>query len=46
MLSNRIYVISQKPASVKKEFVVNKTDNNDKKMEQVIKLKSEILSLL
>ena len=46
MLSNRIYVISQKPASVKKEFIVNKTDNNDKKMEQVIKLKNEILSLL
>lgn len=46
VLSNRIYVISQKPAIVKKEFIVNKKDYNENKLEYVIKLKKEILSLL
>ena len=43
MLSNRIYLISQKPASIKKEFIINKNNNN---LDEVIKLKNEILSLL
>ena len=43
MLSNRIYLISQKPAIIKKEFIINKNDNN---LDEVIKLKNEILSLL
>lgn len=46
MLSDRIYVISEKPSKIKKEFIVNKNDNKEKKIESIIKLKNEILSLL
>lgn len=43
MLSNRIYIISQKPSIIKNEIVINSIE---KDFEQVAKLKKEILSLL
>lgn len=46
MLSDRIYVISKKPAVVKEEFVVDKDYYNENNLENIIKLKKEILSLL
>ncbi|MGL4912550.1 MAG: ABC transporter ATP-binding protein [Romboutsia sp.] len=46
MLSNRIYVISKKPASIKKEFIIDKDYYNDDNLENIMKLKKEILNLL
>lgn len=45
MLSNRIYVIS-KPSIVKKEFVIDSRKLNEDNLENIIKLKKEIISLL
>lgn len=46
MLSNRIYVISKKPSIVKKEFIIDNRNINEDNLENVIKLKKEIISLL
>ncbi|MDB0439900.1 ABC transporter ATP-binding protein [Clostridioides difficile] len=46
MLSNRIYVISKKPSIVKKEFIIDNRNINQDNLENVIKLKKEIISLL
>ncbi|RRH40369.1 ATP-binding cassette domain-containing protein, partial [Clostridioides difficile] len=46
MLSNRIYVISKKPSIVKKEFVIDSRKLNEDNLENIIKLKKEIISLL
>ncbi|HSQ89752.1 ABC transporter ATP-binding protein [Romboutsia sp.] len=46
MLSDRIYVISKKPAVVKKEFIIDKNYYNDDNLENIIKLKKDIVSLL
>ncbi|WP_246918514.1 ABC transporter ATP-binding protein [Clostridioides difficile] len=46
MLSNRIYVISKKPSIVKKEFVIDSRNLNEDNLENIIKLKKEIISLL
>lgn len=46
MLSNRIYVISKKPSVVKKEFIIDNKNINEDNLENVIKLKKEIISLL
>lgn len=46
MLSDRIYVISKKPSTIKKEFIIDKNYYNDDNLENIIKLKKEILSLL
>ncbi|UWD47242.1 ABC transporter ATP-binding protein [Clostridioides difficile] len=46
MLSNRIYVISKKPSIVKKEFIIDNRYINEDNLENVIKLKKEIISLL
>lgn len=46
MLSNRIYVISKKPSIVKKEFIIDNKNINEDNLENVIKLKKEIISLL
>jgi len=46
MLSDRIYVISKKPASIKKEFIIDKNSYNDDNLENIIKLKKDIISLL
>ncbi|HBG4973479.1 TPA: ABC transporter ATP-binding protein [Clostridioides difficile] len=46
MLSNRIYVISKKPSVVKKEFVIDSRNLNEDNLENIIKLKKEIISLL
>lgn len=46
MMSDRIYVISKKPSSVKKEFILDKNYYNEKNIENIFKLKKEILELL
>ncbi len=46
MMSDRIYVISKKPSIVKKEFIIDKKYYNEDKIENVFKLKKEILELL
>lgn len=46
MLSDRIYVISKKPAVVKKEIVVDKAYYSRDNLENVMKLKKEIIELL
>jgi ABC-type nitrate/sulfonate/bicarbonate transport system ATPase subunit len=45
-LSDRIYVISKKPATIKNEFIINKNYYNDDNLENIIKLKKDIISLL
>lgn len=46
MMSDRIYVISKKPSSVKKEFILDKNYYNEENIENIFKLKKEILELL
>ncbi|MGX4600371.1 ABC transporter ATP-binding protein [Faecalimicrobium sp. JNUCC 81] len=46
MLSDRIYVISNKPSKVKSEFVVDKDFYNEDKLEHIANLKKEIIKLL
>lgn len=46
MLSDRIYIISKKPAKVKKEFIIDKDYYNNDNLENIIKLKKELLNLL
>lgn len=46
MLSDKIYVISKKPSVVKQEFIIDKDCVNDENLENIIKLKKEILNLL
>lgn len=46
MMSDRIYIISKKPSIVKKEFIIDKKYYNEDKIENVFKLKKEILELL
>ncbi|RDY28112.1 ABC transporter ATP-binding protein [Romboutsia weinsteinii] len=46
MLADRIYVISKKPSVVKEEFVIDKFYYNEDKLENIVKLKKEILNLL
>lgn len=46
MLSNRIYIISKKPSIVKKEIVIDKDYYNFDNLENITKLKKEILNLL
>lgn len=46
ILSNRIYVMSNKPATITKEFVVDKKVFNGENLENVARLKKEILSSL
>ncbi|GAA0236587.1 ABC transporter ATP-binding protein [Metaclostridioides mangenotii] len=46
MLSNRIYVISDKPSTVKKEFFIDKEIYNEKNLENIADLREEILNLL
>lgn len=46
MLSDKIYVISKKPSVVKQEFLIDKECVNDENLENIIKLKKEILNLL
>lgn len=46
MMSDRIYVIAKKPSSVKKEFILNRNYYNEENIENIFKLKKEILELL
>lgn len=46
MLSDRIYVLSNKPANIKKEFDLNKNIFNKKDLEKRALLKEEIIELL
>ncbi|MBO3443974.1 ABC transporter ATP-binding protein [Clostridium sp. CCUG 7971] len=46
MLSDRIYVISNKPSKVKSEVVVDKDFYNEDKLENIANLKKEIIKLL
>ena len=46
MMSDRIYVIEKKPSSVKKEFILNRDYYNEENIENIFKLKKEILELL
>lgn len=46
MMSDRIYVISKKPSNVKKEFILNRNYYNEENIENIFKLKKEILELL
>lgn len=46
MLSNRIYVVSDKPSTVKREFLIDKDIYNVKKLENIADLRENILSLL
>ena len=46
ILSNRIYILSNKPAVVNKEVFVDKSIYNKDNLENIAKLKKEILSYL
>lgn len=46
MMSDRIYVIAKKPSSVKKEFILNRDYYNEENIENIFKLKKDILELL
>lgn len=46
MMSDRIYVIEKKTSSVKKEFILNRDYYNEENIENIFKLKKEILELL
>ncbi|MEF9992210.1 MAG: ABC transporter ATP-binding protein [Romboutsia sp.] len=46
LLSDRIYVISQKPSIVKKEFKIDKSYYNHDKLENISRLKKDIIDLL
>lgn len=46
MLSDRIYVISNKPSKVKSEVVVDKDFYNEDKLENIANFKKEIIKLL
>ncbi len=46
MMSDRIYVIAKKPSRVKKEFILNRNYYNEENIENIFKLKKEILELL
>lgn len=46
MMSDRIYVIEKKPSSVKKEFILDRDYYNEENIENIFKLKKEILELL
>ena len=46
MLSNRIYVVSDKPSTVKREFLIDKDIYNVKNLENIADLREKILSLL
>lgn len=46
MMSDRIYIISKKPSNVKKEFILDRNYYNEENIENIFKLKKEILKLL
>lgn len=46
MMSDRIYVIAKKPSRVKKEFILNRDYYNEENIENIFKLKKDILELL
>lgn len=46
MLSNRIYVITGKPATIKKEITIDKKKYNEHNLDKIEEMKEEILDLL
>lgn len=46
MLSDRVYVLSKRPAVVKKEFFIDRSQDNEYSSDDISKLKKEILELL
>lgn len=46
MLSDRVYVLSKRPAVVKKEFFIDRSKDNEYSSDDISKLKKEILELL
>lgn len=46
MLSDRVYVLSKRPAVVKKEFFIDRSQDNEYSSDDIYKLKKEILELL